>query len=62
MIIEHKSGETIVTNDDISHRLADAHYYLGIAMATGNMRRKKYWLKRIEELKTRKEKKQCQKK
>ena len=50
MIIEHKDGETIVMNNDISHRLADAHYYLGIAMATGNRRRKKYWLKRIEEL------------
>ena len=46
MIIEHKDGETIVMNNDISHRLADAHYYLGIAMATGNRRRKKYWLKR----------------
>lgn len=55
MIIEHKSGETIITNDDISHRLADAYYYLGIAMATGNKRRKKYWLKRIEELNARKE-------
>lgn len=55
MIIEHKGGETIVTNDDISHRLADAHYYLGIAMATGNRRRKRYWLKRIEELNARKE-------
>lgn len=56
MIIEHKDGETIVMNNDISHRLADAHYYLGIAMATGNRRRKKYWLKRIEELNARKEK------
>lgn len=56
MIIEHKSGETIVTNDDISHRLIDAYYYLGIAMVTGNRRRKKYWLKRIEELNARKEK------
>lgn len=55
MIIEYKGGETIVTNDDISHRLADAHYYLGIAMATGNRRRKKYWLKRIAELNARKE-------
>ena len=54
MIIEYKSRETIVTNDDIPHRLADAHYYLGIAMATGNKRRKKYWLKRIEELNARK--------
>ncbi len=56
MIIEHKGGETIVTNGDIAHRLADAHYYLGIAMATGNRRRKKYWLKRIEELNAEKEK------
>ena len=56
MIIEHKGGETIVTNNDISNRLADAHYYLGVAMVTGNRRRKKYWLKRIEELNTRKEK------
>lgn len=56
MIIEQKGGETIVTNGDISHRLADAHYYLGIAMATGNRRRKRYWLKRIEELNTEKEK------
>ena len=55
MIIEYNGEETIVTNDDISHRLADAHYYLGIAMATWNMRRKKYWLKRIEELNERKE-------
>jgi len=55
MIIEHKDGETIVTNDDISHRLADAHYYLGVAMATGNKKRKKYWLKRIEELNSRTE-------
>lgn len=55
MIIEHKGGKTIVTNDDISHGLADAHYYLGIAMATGNRRRKKYWLKRIKELNARKE-------
>ena len=55
MIIEHKGGETIVTNGDIAHRLADAHYYLGIAMATGNRRRKRYWLKRIEELNARKE-------
>lgn len=50
MIVEQKGGETIVTNGDIAHRLADAHYYLGIAMATGNRRRKRYWLKRIEEL------------
>jgi len=56
MIIEHKGGETIFTNYDISHRLADAYYYLGIAMATGNRRRKRYWLKRIEELNARKEK------
>jgi len=55
MIIEHKGRETIVKNDDIPHRLADAHYYLGIAMATGNRRRKRYWLKRIEELNARKE-------
>ena len=55
MIIEYKRGTTIVTNDDISHRLADAHYYLGIAMVTGNRRRKKYWLKRIEELNAKKE-------
>ena len=55
MIIEHKGGETIFTNYDIPHMLADAYYYLGIAMATGNRRRKKYWLKRIEELNARKE-------
>lgn len=55
MIIEHKGGETIVTNDDIANRLADAYYYLGIAMATGNRKRKKYWLKRIKELNARKE-------
>lgn len=56
MIIEHKGGETIVTNNDIAHRLADALYYLGVAMATGNRRRKRYWLKRIEELNAEKEK------
>ena len=55
MIIEYKGGETIITNGDIAHRLADAYYYLGIAMATGNRRRKKYWLKKIEELNARKE-------
>ena len=55
MIIEHKGGITIVKNNDISHRFTDAFYYLGIAMATGNRKRKRYWLKRIEKLNVRKE-------
>ena len=55
MITEYKGGETIFTNVDIPHRLADAYYYLGIAMAAGNRRRKRFWLKRIKELNSRKE-------
>ena len=50
MIIEHKGGKTIVTNNDIAHKIADANYYLTIAMVTGNTRRKRYWLKKIKEL------------
>ena len=53
MIIEYKNGECITTNDDVAHKIADAYYYLTIAMATGNTRRKKYWLKRIKELEAR---------
>ena len=50
MTIEYKDGSTIVANNDIAHRLADAEYYLAVAMISGNRRRKKYWLKRIKEL------------
>ena len=55
MIVEYKNGKCITTNDDIAHRLADANYYLTIAMVTGNTQRKKYWLKKIKELEARKE-------
>lgn len=50
MIIEYKNGERIVTNNTIADKIADANYYLGIAMASGNTRNKRKWLKRLREL------------
>lgn len=51
MIIESKNGSVTVTNNDIAHKIADAEYYLAIAMVNGNRRRKKHWLRVIEQLK-----------
>ena len=50
MIIEYKNGERIVKNKSLADNLADANYYLGVAMAAGNIRGKKYWLNKIKEL------------
>lgn len=50
MIIDYKNGERIVTNNTIADKIADANYYLGIAMASGNTRNKRKWLKRLREL------------
>lgn len=50
MIIEYKNGERIVTNNTLADKIADADYYLGIAMASGNTRNKKKWLKEIKRL------------
>jgi len=50
MIIEYKNGECTTINDDLAHKIDDTHYYLAVAMVSGNTRRKRYWLKRIKEL------------
>ena len=50
MIIEYKDGKRIVTNNSISDQIADANYYLGCAMTSGNTRNKRKWLKRLKEL------------
>jgi hypothetical protein len=50
MIIEYKDGEQIITHNSLADKIADAHYYLGVAMASGNMRNKRKWLKRLKEL------------
>lgn len=50
MIIEYKNGERIVTNNTLADKIADADYYLGIAMASGNTRNKKKWLREIKRL------------
>ena len=34
----------------LADKIADANYYLGVAMATGNTRNKRKWLKRLKEL------------
>ena len=51
MITEYKNGNMTVTNNDIAHKIADAEYYLAIAMVNGNSKRKKHWLRVIEQLK-----------
>lgn len=51
MIIEYKNGSMTVTNNDIAHKIADAEYYLTVAMVNGNRKRKKHWLRVIEKLK-----------
>lgn len=50
MIIEYKNGEQIISQNTLADKIADANYYLGIAMATGNTRNKRKWLKRLKEL------------
>ena len=50
MIIEYKNGERIVTHNSLADQIADANYYLGCAMASGNTRNKRKWLKRLKEL------------
>ena len=51
MIIEYKNGERLVINNSLSDKIADANYYLAIAMASGNHRNKKKWLREINRLK-----------
>ena len=50
MIVEYRDNTTTVTNNDVEHKIADAEYYLAIAMINGNRKRKRYWLKKIEQL------------
>ena len=50
MIIEYKNGERIVSNNSLADKIADAQYYLGVAMASGNSRNKKKWLREIKRL------------
>ena len=52
MIIEYKNGERIITHNSLADKIADANYYLGCAMASGNTRNKRKWLKRLKELET----------
>lgn len=51
MITEYKNGSMTATNNDIQGRIADAEYYLAIAMVNGNSKRKRHWLRVIEQLK-----------
>lgn len=51
MITEYKNGSMTVTNNGIAHKIADAEYYFTIAMINGNRKRKKHWLRVIEQLK-----------
>jgi len=55
MIIEYKNGEQIISHNTLADKMADANYYLGVAMATGNTRNKRKWLKRLKELNAQKE-------
>ena len=55
MIIEYKDGEQIISHDTLADKIADANYYLAVAMATGNTRNKRKWLKRLKELNAQKE-------
>ncbi len=55
MIIEYKDGEQIISHNTLADKIADANYYLGVAMATGNTRNKRKWLKRLKELNAQKE-------
>ena len=50
MIIEYKNGERIVTHNSLADKIANAEYYLGVAMASGNSRNKKKWLKELKRL------------
>lgn len=51
MVIEYKNGERIVSNNSLADKIADAEYYLGVAMASGNSRNKKKWLRELKKLK-----------
>lgn len=51
MVIEYKNGERIVSNNSLADKIADAEYYLGVAMASGNSRNKKKWLRELNRLK-----------
>ena len=50
MIIEYKNGERIVTHNSLADKIANAEYYIGVAMASGNSRNKKKWLKELKRL------------
>ena len=50
MIIEMGKNGMVITNGDLAHRIADAEYYIGVALATGNTRNKRKWMKRKKEL------------
>ena len=50
MIIEYKNGERIVSNNSLADKIADAEYYLGVALASGNTRNKKKWLRELKKL------------
>ena len=50
MIIEYKNGERIVSNNSLADKIADAQYYLGVAMASGNSRNKKKWMRELKRL------------
>ena len=50
MIIEYKNGERIVSHNSLADKIADAEYYLGVAMASGNSRNKRKWLKELKRL------------
>ena len=50
MIIEYKNGERIATNNSLADKIAVAEYYLGVAMASGNTRNKKKWLRELKRL------------
>lgn len=50
MIIEYINGERKITNNSLADKIADAEYYLGVALASGNTRNKKKWLKELNRL------------
>lgn len=50
MIIEYKNGERIVSHNSLADKIADAEYYLGVAMASHNLRNKKKWLRELKRL------------
>lgn len=50
MIIEYKNGKRIVSNNSLADKIADAEYYLGVAMVSHNSRNKKKWLRELKRL------------